>query len=1264
MQPLSHTRSRIRKPAGVALFLVLAFLALIITLVLAFFTSVTSELSAARSAASEVTAKQLGDTAVQVVSSVIRMATSSSSKSVSWASQPGMIRTYGKSSSDAASTLASPLAFFKLYSSDDMEATYSELKAGFDPTDDLDGQWDLKPAQFTDLNSPVTDNAGKLLFPIIDPRAQTAPGTSLVDGFSYGDTAVGKMAVKMDLVNAGGSGADNQRLPMPVKWIYVLRDGTLTAPRAVDATGKIANWTGESNVAKTPSASNPIVGRIAFWTDDESCKINVNTASEPTAWDTPRAVCIQDLNYGKFQPANKEFQRYPGHPFMTALSPVFFPGTPSAMLTPAQRKAIYDFVPRVQEGGSTSGTVIATAATAVTPDNDRLFANIDECLFSAAPPSGPLRVKSDVRNSGGTNIFTTDFLNQRRFFLTASSRAPELNLFGRPRISLWPEGPAARRTAYDKLAAFCATLGSTSSQSSYFQRADPLSPTNDWNNLARNQVVYKYLQTMTDSVVPGFGGDFKTKLGNDRDQVLTEIFDYIRCINLRDNSTGATQFTANGQVAPIRIDNADPSKTTKGFGRFHSISQFGIQFICGQDGPSGLSTVTGSGVTALPAGQRYLEASLLFEPFSPSLGYHELHESLSYEVTVKTPMTVNGTDLQFPAGMVTKSSNNSFGGIFHGRYWGGAQGIRGMIKSFGSGSNPLVSMRTQVAASGANPTMAFSGGTVEVKVYAGTTPSAANLVQTFTFTLPKNDTFPVPKLVTTGTEAYRGCVATTTDTWWSFAKRYAGVSACPHAPGSEYADSTRRWGANSGTGWKQGGVFRAEDVVRTMVPENGDIRLIAAQSNPPSSLFVKGSRYDDNTRMIDHLFQEPQGPHMLYGFGNEPKRPSDTVDPQWPTSAAGDQLTAAIYHYARNPEITPGAGKKYNKWNDFDNGFAHLTDGAYINKPDEGNIASQNSSYPYFAWDFVGPTLNLFSPNRLVPSAGMLGSLPTGVKRNQPWQTLLFRPDVTNTHPGTQAPKDHLLMDLFWMPVIEPYAVSEPFSTAGKINLNYAIAPFSYIRRATGLYGAMKSEEPLLIPNNASTIYKLWDHETNDWPSYPNNAKDSDPVVRSDWDKLYKGLAPFDKLRRPINMEETLKQFDARFTAGDIFRSASEICEMHLVRDGEMLSDYTANKIWPNNLVTGENTRERPYTNIYARTTTKSNVYTVHFRVQVLRKARSTKPAQWDEIKDSILSEHRGSSIIERYVDAADTALPDFITDTTKSVDAYYRFRVLSTKKF
>jgi hypothetical protein len=150
-----------------------------------------------------------------------------------------------------------------------------------------------------------------------------------------------------------------------------------------------------------------------------------------------------------------------------------------------------------------------------------------------------------------------------------------------------------------------------------------------------------------------------------------------------------------------------------------------------------------------------------------------------------------------------------------------------------------------------------------------------------------------------------------------------------------------------------------------------------------------------------------------------------------------------------------------------------------------------------------------------------------------------------------------------------------------------------------------------------------------------------------------------------------LRLADERFLAGEIFRSATEICELHLVRQGETLPQYrsTTNNIWDNALATGENTRERPYTNLYARLTTKSNVFNVHMRVQVIKQSPGSDAENWErwrEGRDQILAEYRGSTIIERYIDPADPNLVDFAlpANADSPVDKAYKFRVVATKKF
>jgi uncharacterized protein (TIGR02600 family) len=258
-----------------------------------------------------------------------------------------------------------------------------------------------------------------------------------------------------------------------------------------------------------------------------------------------------------------------------------------------------------------------------------------------------------------------------------------------------------------------------------------------------------------------------------------------------------------------------------------------------------------------------------------------------------------------------------------------------------------------------------------------------------------------------------------------------------------------------------------------------------------------------------------------------------------------------------------------------------------------------------------------------------------------------------------------VILDLFTMPIVEPYAISEPFSTAGKINMNFQIAPFTYINRSTAVRAAMKSTQILAIPTSAAS---------NGGPS------------------SYKEGTPYgNEVRYDLNLDAdetnkgTLKAFHDRFTAGDMFRSASEICDIMLLPKRRAGKTYgspaepttvgtAASAWWNSHRITGDNTREIPYGNIYSKLTTRSNTFTVHMRVQALKKTKpasnksATQQAQewarWDEKKDQVVSEYRGSTTIERYIDPSDPSLPDFAKDPTATMDDYYRFRVVSSKRF
>jgi uncharacterized protein (TIGR02600 family) len=384
---------------------------------------------------------------------------------------------------------------------------------------------------------------------------------------------------------------------------------------------------------------------------------------------------------------------------------------------------------------------------------------------------------------------------------------------------------------------------------------------------------------------------------------------------------------------------------------------------------------------------------------------------------------------------------------------------------------------------------------------------------------------------------------------------------------------------------------------------------------------------------------------------------------------------------------------------DFDTSVGGAVDGPYINKADESSVqfSSRYNCSGYFTFQWCQPQwcsvgAARFSPYRQIPSAGVFGSLPVGLDPSNPsitnaWRTLLFCPNPNASNRVAGNPPDYMLMDLFNLPVVQPYPISEPFSTAGRVNLNYQIAPFNYINRDSALRGVLKSVDMAAIPESQAFDYKgpnLYSRCIQHGP--PNTTNNN-----------------FYYYRYPIHLNETLKQISAKFSTNGFFRSGAEICSVWL---------YPANPPGPQNMtnpamplvtdmagsttnlfnwwyggvgttrkgVTGDNQRERPYALIYPQITTKSNTYQIHYRVQTLKQTATAHPSDWSTwidpgtggrgITDKVVGELRGSAVIERYIDPSNPNLPDFATNVTSSgisgtpMDSFYKFRVFNARQF
>ncbi|MGV3659951.1 MAG: Verru_Chthon cassette protein A [Prosthecobacter sp.] len=1501
-----HPASKRRRRRAVALVTVLSVLSLTMILITAMLSVTRVEHKATVSQVEGDKARLHADSVINLVigqiQSVTRQDTAKAGREI-WTSQPGMVRQY-----EEDGTL---LRGAKLFSVSQMIATTeAEVIADVPPVD-----WDQRQAQYVDLNEPVVradlrnpEGRPRVYFPIIDPRAYSTDPNKSVEAFSYSKYANGTSGQALNgVVLPTGNEDAQQRLPMPVEWLYMLKDGTLGS----------LNDEGKFTAAgdKVATRDNPIIARVAFWTDDESTKININTAGEGTFWSTPRLYHDRDGEWARFQPMGYEYQRYPGHPATVCMSTVLFPNqrlnplvTEGSAFTKALnfKEAIYDLMPKILPGGSKAGSVLVPVGREnYTPTDfknvqealaERLFPSTDEFLLRAGAQDGQRQEIDLGVGQLWTDLDTSEIVERLRPFLTPRSRAPETNPFGLPKISMWPvhrNTTPQYRTVYDRTIANVSTLAG---REYFFTRMDNTSKAE--LSSGRNSQLFNYLMALTDQPIPGFGeasATFAKKYGDNRQQILLEMFDYIRSTNLYDdglaednvgknptiaslpdartkskfqagygaktftpmrNTTGTT-YPGHGEVVPTVLARGK-GDFYRGMGRIMTVSEVGLHFIAcaegskmadGKETAGGVSTqkinakslpevpytaptwrggVWGQsefwysnfpplsvanqdpasgfyknrypeghkleGIegdqpnhpgynpanwnwtldedTPLLQGKKRVQAAFLLEWFSPSAGWTIHNPNIAIRVDASR-LTVGGRKM-FPAakptsiirpfkhmsaanGVYQRGGTVSYRAFLQERKLPAiAKGVNGCSAGsirypdtnipddkgapYSGGVNydtyaqrsdelkecnqyNLVSDFFDVDADGTIP---FDGGTVKLEIL--TNETSPDVLQTFEFVFPKGN-FPAPQLMLKSEDTTRGQRADGTyyanqpvpaPYWWSFHSDGAlgrnndgKISKDAAIPKSRMGGRFRYIGNEIGnytvnSRYYRGSLALPVDTIQSLVLKHGDPRLTMGQYQVPSSEFQQHRYYGVQPMAHNIVFRNwSEGPGLDRG---EDKKGWRLVK---------DATYAASY--IPDHPYTAACGAGLQKYGDFDRGITSQTDGAYINKPDEGNThttyhaTSGEQLVPYFSESYTnhqgGPTY--FSPNRQISSPGMFGSLPTGVLeggstgaagRREPWRTLLFRPQhVRDNALGLQAhvgaaktlkgwgsggrglniggidPPDHLLMDFFWMPVIEPYAISAPGSTAGKINLNYQMAPFRHIQRATGLAAVMKSELVTAVAKTDAGVYL----------SQPSGApsggalkwfwkEDASSTGRKFW-------------HRQIDIPATLKLFEERFSFGFNFISPAQICEMYLLpkrmnsadtlvpatwpqkmTDLMKVTGNSMGKFWADHAITAENLKERPYANIYPRVTTRSNTFQVHMRVQSLKKARSSDPEVFVPGVDQVTSEYRGSAVVERYLDLNDPALDtsaklDYASGSPlakEPLDHLHRFRVIAQKRF
>lgn len=1491
---------------GVAILIVLAVIVLMSVLVLSFFQMSKSEQVQSKVNADMLRSYTLRDTAINLAIGQLREATSPALdpkgiQSWLWTSQPGMIRTFNK---DGTNSL-----LYKLYSARQMKVGGPTADTDI-TTEDLPQAWDEMPTEFVDLNRPVykskvgvagganIDSTANLeaLYPIIDPTAYDPkrPRTDNPEGFVYGRQAIRDSNGLTNANVATPNGVlPGTGLPMPVRWLYVKQDGTIGY---LNAAGQFEVGAGGAPANADPF--NPIVGRIAFWTDDESCKINVNTASEGIFWDSPRCDSPEERFYAECQPGKEEYQRFPGHPAMVSLSSVLFPGKryypenkttnvgaarsgdlpfridrlPNGAATPdnypldkmdkREIGMLWSLAPwisdRSDKAGNSGGSIgkvrsdgvieplnlasmkaTVDARLASNPD-DHPYTSMDELLFragaKAAAPERASWTEASVTSNTSTPISEEEFmtrLNRSQFLLTTKSNAPETNVWGHPRICLWPvnqEVPAIASSvttpngqSTDKGTLFDSIIGLTCqlSPSNYYYvlRNDPNSRHTELRDLPtgknrqQNALIRKYLEKATgvsqfdrfpgidatakESMLQKYAGRVLGSNGrySDRGAIILSMLDYIRMSNLTDptlkdayryakggvaNSGQVTAYcgckmsslSGDGYVADIHnttwslLNNPDP----KGPGRVFTPSEVAFVIVKVGETKNGalITNATGGFKTSYETAVKrtdnnaivdnlsVYEMGVVVEGFTPSMGWSGIYPTISANLSgcglndaaSNNPATASipkikvydwGVDLSKLPVTSTQwlteptsyaSSNNAAtpASVYpnNAPRWGGSSGIRPFSAMAAASATAVGNYKTCIMF---KPFVVPTGKNIRLTKDTGAKPW-----DEYFWRLGIFDDASGPTLV--------GSVQSI---MFNFGTDIEGMEW--PAPTQDLGPLPKRLSDTFTTGMK--GKFN-DATIRGLHFPHGDYRLLVLNRvvGPNSILggasstkdrkhwmsLVPHPQFNTLTKNASYLFDPETGYYSdsppVANFlakvtpGKEPPLPNGTTAlfsrrPDYPMPHTG--ATGWYDQFIKDTQTDLRGSCDPGVTGDFDNGIGPAPDGAYINRPDDGDLRpwfgaapSQNKLAYFEALEqptpvYPDPTTSAdkngkasFSPNRLIRSAVQFGSIPTGSEVGVPWQTLLFRPDpyrdrskeqsntaLTATDPRhygsalAKYPKDHMWLDLFWMPVVQPYALSDTFSTKGKINMNYSILPFNYIKRNTGLHALLKAERMLTIPSDQGPNYKIKDST--------NKA-------------LY---------RQYIDPKWTLAQFDRKFAGIDeflepngivppkVFRTASEICELWLVpeSEGTKAALDTGDKLktamqtfWngkagtgttaipsggdleKGHRLTGDNSKEAPYANIYPRLTTRSNVFKVHMTVQTIQKARSSDPESFDPAVDTITSEYRGSAIIERALDMTNPTLKatDYLdptatsifTDPKKRLDYFYSFRITEVKQF
>ncbi len=328
------------------------------------------------------------------------------------------------------------------------------------------------------------------------------------------------------------------------------------------------------------------------------------------------------------------------------------------------------------------------------------------------------------------------------------------------------------------------------------------------------------------------------------------------------------------------------------------------------------------------------------------------------------------------------------------------------------------------------------------------------------------------------------------------------------------------------------------------------------------------------------------------------------------------------YHwYVRDPMVNKFPGDWISSWS-----LSSMPGNATLGAPPSGWTNPATSDNRALAWSALDPSGTVRRTQRL-PSVGVLSRIRTGIipdnlsanlteQKGVPFRTLNFAPstDASQTNPGTGISyPDWALLDLFTVPGVANIgqtSVGQRFTnftsggaTAGRINPNSVIVPFSTVTRNTTLAAAFKSlsTDATILTNNATL------NGTTDWNA---GASVNETSIAAAIDDYIRKPPAMGGLGRPLAVAGELANVPA---IANYTNSLSVT-----------LSNGTAVTVRSRNDLLMQS---------IGHFNTQSNTFSVWAVSQSISKVRSNTNYDQVEIGDRKIGESRMRFIVERYLD-------------------------------